>query len=149
MPSTNWMGPIYAPNGRVYKFGSRTVLIDEKSSLGEAIGLIRNKYEKGLSKVFRDQRLERAICFFEFFGPNSFAGFHHPEPHDVVLIDVNPHKKGIDPPVDFICTYEHLGIPRCLYRGKANVPFEESVRNGTLEGMTFEGVVCKGVRKGA
>lgn len=90
-----------------YKFGSRTVLIDEKSSLGEAIGLIRNKYEKGLSKVFRDQRLERAICFFEFFGPNSFAGFHHPEPHDVVLIDVNPHKKGIDPPVDFICTYLH------------------------------------------
>lgn len=31
--------------------------------------------------------------------------------------------------------------------GKANSGFEQAVRNGTLEGITFEGCVCKGKNK--
>lgn len=131
-----------------YKFGSRTVLIDHSSQLGEAIDLIKAKYEEGVAKIFTQDRIDRAVCFFEFFGPNSFAGFHQPEVHQVVLIDVNPHKRGIDPPSVFIKKYGHLGIPKCLHIGKANHDFEELVCSGLLDGMTFEGVVCKGVRKG-
>lgn len=139
----------WARKSGFYKFGSRTVLIDETHKfLGEAPSLIRSKYEEGISKVFLKERIDRAICFFEFFGPNSFAGQHVEEPHNIILIDVNPHKKGIDPPSDFIKKFGHLGIPNCLYMGKANHDFEKSVRDSTLEGMTFEGVVCKGIRKG-
>ena len=36
-----------------------------------------------------------------------------------------------------------MDIPKLLYYGNANHPFVDSVRDGTLEGMTFEGVVCK------
>ena len=39
-------------------------------------------------------------------------------------------------------------IPRLLYRGKLNQNIIESIRKSTLEGMTFEGVVCKGTNSG-
>ncbi len=132
-----------------YKFGSRKVLMDESHEhLGEAVKLVNRDYADALKDIFRKQRWDRAICFFEFLGPNSFAGQHVDEPHKVVLIDVNPHKKGLEPPRDFIRTFGDLGIAKCLHIGKATKSFEKSVRDGTLEGMGFEGVVCKGVRKG-
>jgi hypothetical protein len=131
-----------------YKFGSRNVLMDVDHELGEAVKLIQKGYAFALGEIFRKQRWDRAICFFEFSGPNSFAGQHVDEPHKVVLIDVNPHKKGIEPPRDFIRTFGDLGIPTCLHVGKATVSFEQSVRDGTLSGLGSEGVVCKGVRKG-
>jgi hypothetical protein len=126
-----------------YKFGSRKVLIDSTHPLGEAENLIRTKYEDDLSEIFRKQRFERVICFFELSGKRSFAGRHTDEEHDVLLIDVNPYKKGILPPAEFLKLVGDLDLPGLLYRGNANREFEESVRNGTLLGMTFEGVVCK------
>ena len=127
-----------------YKFGSKTRLLGEDDlQLGEAIGLIHQLYGEGLAKIFTDARYERAISFFEFYGPRSSAGWHHAEPHTVTLIDVNPYKKGIMEPSAFIDTFEKLGIPRVLYYGKANSMFVESVRERTLEGMGLEGVICK------
>lgn len=131
-------------HGTFSKFGSRTRLLDKTDLfLGESVELIKSKYEVDLAAIFRDQRYERAICFFEFFGPNSFAGYHEEEAHDVILFDVNPHKKGITGPRDFVDVYGHLDIPRVLHRGKVGPEFESQVRDGILEGMTFEGVVCK------
>ena len=79
-----------------YKFGSRHRLLgDDDPLLGEAIEIINNKYHDDLSRIFVNQRHERCIVFFEFYGANSFAGNHCDEPHDVKLIDVNPYKKGI------------------------------------------------------
>lgn len=131
------------------KFGSRKVLLDPKNEdLGEATQLIQATYGEGLTKIFRDQRWEMVTCFFEYWGPKSFAGQHQEEPHSVTLIDVNPYKQGIIVPREFIKVFGHLGIPKHLYWGRANVTFEESVRANTLPGMTFEGVVCKGVHKG-
>lgn len=132
-----------------YKYGSKNVLMDRNHpELGEAVDLIESTYRAGLEAVFRDERWDRVVCFFEFHGANSFAGQHAQEEHKVTLIDVNPFKLGMEPPRDFIRKFEHLGIPKVLYVGKANKEFEESVRAGTLDGMTFEGVVCKGLRKG-
>lgn len=126
-----------------YKFGSRKCLIDETHPLGEAKELIRTKYEDDLSKAFRDARLDRVIAFFEFFGENSFVGQHVDEEHDVVLFDMNLYKKGILPPVEFLRLVGHLHIPEILHHGNVTQEFEESVRSSTLEGMAFEGVVCK------
>ena len=127
-----------------YKFGSRKVLIDNTHPLGEAVKLIQNKYGDDLSRVFCKKRLDQTLCFFEFFGPNSFAGQHENEDHDVVLFDVNIHKKGILDPPDYLKLVGHLEIAKLLYTGRAGKEFEMSVKDGTLEGMTFEGVVCKG-----
>jgi len=126
-----------------HKFGSRKVLIDETHPLGEAKTIIRTKYEDDLSKIFHKARFDKVTVFFEFFGENSFVGQHVEEEHDVVLFDVNPYKKGILPPKDFLKLVGHLHIPDMLYYGNANQDFEESVRANTLEGMSLEGVVCK------
>ncbi len=126
------------------KFGSKKVLIDASSEhLGEATTLVQSKYADDLAAIFVKQRWDKVTCFFEFFGPNSFAGQHADEEHDVVLIDINPHKRGFLPPREFLKVFRDIAMARLLHLGNANKTFEESVRNGELEGMTFEGVVCK------
>lgn len=91
--------------------------------------------------------MERGVFFFEFFGPSSFAGFHDTEPHDVVLFDVNIYKKGLLEPKVFIDLFEKLHIPDVLHYGNPTDEFIKSVKDGTLPGMTFEGVVCKAKNK--
>lgn len=110
-----------------YKFGTRKRLMDENDSqFGKAVNLFTEKFSEPLEKVFRDQRQQKAMAFFEFHGPNSFAGFHEDEDeHTVTLLDVS-YQKGLLEPRDF------------------NSELIEAVRNGTMEGMTFEGVVAKG-----
>lgn len=134
-----------AKRSSFYKFGSRRQLIDENDPvLGKSINLIISKFERHLSEIFKNKGHESVVCFFEFYGPSSFAGQHKTdENHDVALIDVAPYKKGIIPPKEFVDSYGHLGIPNVLYHGTMNASFADSVRNGTLPGMTFEGVVCK------
>ena len=138
----------YSQKRGFYKFGSRRCLIDENHpDLGESVALIRQKYEKDLTKIFRSQKWTGATCFFEFYGPNSFAGFHEQEEHTVTLFDVNVYKKGFLPPSDFIKCFGHLDIPAVLYRGSVNPEFVKSVEESNLKGMTFEGVVCKATKK--
>jgi hypothetical protein len=132
-----------------WKFGSRKRLLGEDQGiLKEAEDLIQEKYAEALARVFADGKHLKGICFFEFYGPHSFAGNHANEPHDVVLIDINPFKKGILPPREFLKQCGHLHIPELLYHGNPNQPFVESVKDSTLEGMTEEGVVCKAKGKG-
>ncbi len=127
-----------------YKFGTKNQLIDEKTPIfGEAVTLIKNKYARDLEEIFKKERQTNVVAFFEFFGINSFAGNHADEPHDVVLIDISFHKKGILPPADFIKLFKNVEIPKVLYQGTMNKTFENMVKNGELENMTFEGVVCK------
>jgi len=126
------------------KFGSRTQLMDEtKPILGEAIPLFNEKYAEALNQIFIKQRLQKATAFFEFYGPNSFAGFHEQEQHDVTLFDVHVYKKGLMSPQEFNQTFKHIETASLLYQGKPTLEFLEAVKEGSLEGMTFEGVVCK------
>lgn len=131
-----------------YKFGSRTrLLASDQESIIDSQDIIIEKYEESLAGIFKAEGWDRVICFFEFYGKNSFAGRHENEPHDVILLDVNPYKKGIMLPQDFIRTFAStypVDTPKVLYHGKANQFFESAVRNSLIDGMTFEGVVCKG-----
>ncbi len=131
-----------------YKFGSRKRLLgSDQESIVDAQDIIITKYEKDLTIIFEKEGWDRVICFFEFYGNNSFAGQHENERHDVILLDVNPYKKGIMIPQDFIRTFAStypIDTPKILYHGKANAVFESAVRESLLSGMTFEGVVCKG-----
>lgn len=128
-----------------YKFGSRNQLIDRNSPiLGEAVDLIVENYQEQLSSIFFAKKWERAVAFFEFYGENSFAGSHEEdEEHKVTLIDVNVYKRGMIEPLHFIELFEEVGIPKVLYKGVLTEELVTSVKKGTLEGMTFEGVVCK------
>lgn len=128
-----------------YKFGTRTQLTDEKTMpFGRAILLLRDKYEADLAMVFKEQGWKDALCFFEFWGPSSFAGNHNfEEKMDVTLIDVNPYKQGILEPVPFIKTFGHLDIPKVCYEGHVTGDLFDRVKQSILPGMTFEGVVCK------
>lgn len=128
-----------------YKFGTRNQLTDEKTMpFGRSISLLRDKYEADLAKVFKEQGWKDAICFFEYWGASSFAGNHDFEkPMDITLIDVNPYKKGILVPADFIKLFGHLDIPRVCYQGYVSTDLFDGVKQSILPGMTFEGVVCK------
>lgn len=130
-----------------YKFGKRHGLVDETDPLlGESKKLILNSYSEELTKIFRQQRVEKATCFFEFFGPSSFAGNHDPnEKHKVVLFDICLNNRGFLEPKAFLNLVDSkVETASLLYVGNPNSEFVESVNNGTLSGMTFEGVVCKG-----
>jgi len=151
-------GPIYAfdkmdgsqiraewsKKNKFYKFGTRTQLIGVDDRIwGEGARLVLSKYEKDLHDIFIKERYQSAVCFFEFYGKNSFAGNHVEEEHDVTLFDIAPYKKGVLPPKEFIDMTKGVDRAKLLYYGNPNEPFAEAVRNRTLEGMTFEGVVCK------
>jgi hypothetical protein len=127
------------------KFGSRNRLIGtDQPFLPEAVPIIQDKYSNDLARIFKDQRYESATCFFEFWGKNSFAGFHFEETHDVTLFDVSPYKKGFLLPQDFLKLFGDLDIAKLLYQGNITHPFVEDVQEGRLAGCSGEGVVCKG-----
>lgn len=126
-----------------YKFGARKRLLDKNEDiLGEAVHLIQQQRDK-FDELFRSNRWMNATCFFEFLGENSFAGQHAKEDHKVVLFDVTYEKKGFLPPKEFSHMFKDFETPKLLHVGTVNKTLENMIRNSTLEGMTFEGVVCK------
>ena len=133
-----------------HKFGTRNRLVDETDPLfGRAPKLVQEKYGQSLGRILFHAGYERAMCFFEFWGPSSFAGMHNlEEQQTVTLFDIAPFKQGILEPeayLKLVNNTDHgpLDHAKVLYQGPCTPEFIEQVRNGTLPGMTFEGVVCK------
>lgn len=128
-----------------YKFGSRTELIDRSHLLlGKAPDLVLEKYNEELSKRLSKERVEKSICYFEFHGPSSFAGNHNlNEDLTVTLIEVSLHPKGIIKPKEFLKFAEGIDHAKLLYEGFLNQEIIDSVKDGTLPNMTFEGVIGK------
>jgi hypothetical protein len=131
-----------------YKFGRRHGLLDDTNPIlaREARDLMLNSYSDDLAAIFRKQRWDRVIAFFEFWGESSFAGNHEEEPHQVTLIDVSVHRKGILEPRTFLKLFDGLsaGLPALLHHGNFTADLQGQVEDGTLEGMTYEGIVAKG-----
>lgn len=129
-----------------HKFGTRNRLVDETDPIfGKVPATIVEKFGDSLGRVLRDAGHDKAMCFFEFYGPNSFAGMHDvTEKQTVTLLDVAPFQKGILQPTQFMKLAGSLDIPKVLFEGTVTPEFIDSVRSGTLTGITFEGVVCKG-----
>jgi hypothetical protein len=102
-----------------------------------------------LTDLFRrhkELRNFREITVFgEFYGENSFAGFHQDEPHKIVPFDilVGHKQRKFLKPQEFIKTLDGVvEIPRVVYTGNLTDAFIESVRNGEYD--VKEGVICKG-----
>lgn len=129
-----------------WKYGTRRGLMDRQSDpiLGQSIDLML-EHEDGITSVCQKKGYEKVTCFFEFAGPYSFAGQHDPDDDfEVHLFDVWPKREGsIINPDDFLDLFGHLDIPEPLYYGRLNDSIVDSIRDGSLDGMTYEGVVCK------
>jgi len=145
-----------------YKFGTRKCMINDSDPIfGRAVPLFKEKYGEDLAKVFTTEKIffgvKSVVVFAEFFGSKSFAGMHFPDSDqqwDIVLFDVNPHKKGMMGPKDFVDYFGHLKVAEVAYTGNLNEELIEDVRKSRLDceskfdikTMTPEGVVCKGGR---
>lgn len=111
-----------------YKFGCRTQLIDKQHLfLWYAVGLIRNKYQDELCRIFKNKRWHKIVAFSEYWSPNSFVGYHIKEPHNVTLIDVNFYKHSIMNLDEFIKLFGHTGIPNVVYCGNMNHKVEQQI----------------------
>jgi hypothetical protein len=128
-----------------YKYGTRTRLFDETDEVfGGAPALFQKTLAEPLEKIARDQRWERMIVFAEFWGPNSLGGLHEPaDEKRLTLFDVNPHKKGILGPREFLKLFSHLDTPAFLGTHRWTRGFVDQVRKGEMSGITDEGVVGK------
>ena len=138
-----------------YKFGSRNILIDHTSEqFGPAIPLFLETLGEPLVEVFKDSKAFRGVDSFivycEYCSANSFAGwFPKDEPKELVLIDVNPHKKGFVLPRDFVKLFGHLRSAEVVYEGNFGPEFVQDVREGKYNlGNVKEGVVAKGIIDG-
>ena len=130
----------------IIKFGKRNGLLDDSYPiLKRSIDLIKAQ-EEALMKVFNKIRAEKLTCYFEFYGPSSFAGWHNEnELQTCTLIDIDIYKKGLIAPKEFVSiTNGVIDTARLLYIGNITKPILDEISNGTLEGMTFEGVIMKG-----
>lgn len=128
-----------------YKRGTRTRLFDATDTVfGPSIPLFAERLAEPLERIAKDQRWDRMVVFTEFWGPQSFAGLHEPtDPKRLTLFDVNPHKKGLLGPRDFLKLFEGLDIPAYLGTQRWTRGFVDQVRRSEVPGVTEEGVVGK------
>ncbi len=142
------------------KYGTRRRLFDHTDpEYGAAVEIFHKKYAAGIEDVIKNDKqfrgVREVICFCEYFGPHSFGGQHDPKhpalamkgvvdnsPMDLMLFDVNLHKKGMMAPRDFVNTFKHLPIAQVVYEGNLNASFIQDVKDGKYP--VVEGVVCKG-----
>lgn len=131
------------------KYGTRTRLLDKTDlQFGEVPTLFEDNYAEIYQPLLHAQKTwQKAILFFEYHGEHSFAGNHHEaDEKRLTLLDCAPYKKGILPPKEFLKIFEGVDHATLLLHGKVDSEFVCSVRDSTLEGMTFEGVIVKGLR---
>jgi len=126
------------------KFGTRRTMLNKEDSLYIGVDLFLSKYSEGLEKIFVDDKDFRGVkeftVFCELHGPGSSFGQHDFVDMDVVLIDVNPLKKGFLPPREFIKKFHGLGTPEVLFDG---ILTEDEVLKIQSSKIIKEGAVCK------
>lgn len=130
-----------------WKFGTRNRLFDKTDpDFGSAIDLFLNNHAEGVEKVLKDNKeyknSDAVIVFAEFFGAKSFSGQHvADDPKELVIFDINIHKKGLVSPRDFVNNFGHLKIAETVYRGPLTQDFLDAIWRG--EYPVVEGVIIK------
>jgi hypothetical protein len=129
-----------------YKHGKRHGLIDSTNPhLLAAPDVFMATMGEQIAKIATDSRWETLVVFYEFWGTRSIAGLHFTgDTFNATLFDAAPHKQGIMLPKDFRKTFEDK-VPTAKHLGTIHWTrgFVDRVRQGEVEGITFEGVVGK------
>lgn len=132
-----------------YKFGTRKRMFDESDEqFGDAVSLFREKYEEPLAKILTDNyKQDKVVLFTEYFGKNSFAGYHEDtDEKELKLFDMHIIKKGLLEPKLFLKQFDKFDFcAELLYEGKFNKKYIEQIRQNE-DGSLEEGVVVKGGR---
>lgn len=135
-----------------WKFGTRRRLFGTNDpEFGPAIHIFQETYADNIAKVFRDNKEYRGVdiatAFCEYFGPSSFSCYQDwKEPHELMLFDVEIHKRGYVLPRDFVRNFGHLKSAQVVYEGNFNEQFVNDVCEGKYP--VAEGVVAKGIIDG-
>lgn len=134
-----------------YKFGTRKTMIGPGDEVwGHSIEMFMQTYADDLTKVFTDnkelKKTNEFTVYCEYYGPNSFAGWHDPKDKDknVILFDVNLYKKGYMSPRDFVKSFGHLKVAEVICECNFGKQFIQDVKDGKIV-SECEGVVAKGV----
>ena len=110
-------------------FGSRHQLVDDSTeNFNNAIRYFREHCEEPVRDIIVNNSGKKGIfngvdeitCFFEWYGDNSFAGFHQEGDNlRLALIDVFLKKKGYMEPEKYYDLFKMSGveIPSLIYRG--------------------------------
>jgi hypothetical protein len=107
--------------------------------------LFQERLAESLERIARDNRWQSLIVFYEFWGQRSLAGIHQSDdPKFLTLFDAVADKKGFIAPTDFRHIFEGK-VETARYLGTENWTrgYIQRVREGKVEGITFEGVVAK------
>lgn len=132
------------------KYGSRKRLLGDDQGVLAKAKLLAEAQEHKFREVFKLNKFDKVVCFFEFWGPNSFAGSHLAnDEHRLTLLDIDVYKHGMLSPNKFLEIFEptQVEIPKFLHYGAVDEDFRNLVRKGQLAGVTYEGVVCKAYSK--
>lgn len=129
------------------KWGRRNGLLDDSNPfLLEAPELFMAKYSEGIDRRLRKTgKITKSTIYFELFGPNSMFGHHVAEKHDIQIFDIAHDRQGFLDPVNFIRFMEQAGydpghIVAFKFKADDNSVLD-TVRDGSLPGISFEGVV--------
>lgn len=128
-----------------HKFGSRTQMIDETSEqFGDAVRMFKDDLGEWVLACFK-KTPTKIVVFAEYHGPNSFCGMHEPgEELTLTVFDACVDNRGWLDPREFRKTFEdQIPTPKHLGQHNWTRGFMQRVREGEIEGITFEGVVGK------
>jgi hypothetical protein len=133
-----------------FKHGTRERLFDETDrDFGGAVKLFQLTLAQSVEKIARDQRWQRLVLFAEYWGKQSLGGIHVPgDGMRLTVFDAVPDDRGLLDPRDFLKVFDHRAldpqaVAKFLGRVRWTRGFVASVREGKLDGVTFEGVVGK------
>jgi len=127
------------------KQGTRKRLFDETDPIfGSAIALFHDTLAGPVHDIAKHKGWESVTCFAEFWGPQSFAGWHNDQDvKRLTMFDVFPYKQGQMGSKEFLKLFGKLDIPNYLGKYKWTRGFVHDVRDGKIEGITREGVIGK------
>lgn len=142
-------------------FGSKTQNVDETSEqFGNAVIYFKNNLSELIKPIILDNSkksgvftgIDEITVFCEWYGENSFSGFHKEgDKLKLCLIDIFLKKKGYIEPKNFYKLFENKNfeIAELIYQGKLTKEFINSIYNNDwtksncLYPSVKEGVVCK------
>lgn len=143
-------------------FTSRRCNVDETHpQFGGAVTYFKKYYEEKLKEIIKNNSkkgelfngVDEIMFFFEWYGENSFAGFHQEgDELKLALIDIFMKKKGYIEPKPYyniFCLNDDILTPELIYKGVLTQSFIDSINNNdwTQENCEYpnvkEGVVIR------
>jgi hypothetical protein len=117
----------------------------------EFIPTVTSTYADKVDEIFRKHKIYRktdtVTLYGEFYGKNSFGGFHNwEEDQDLYFFDAFLYKRNFLTPSEFYSEFQNISMPRFIYKGL----FEKQlIRNVEQNKYNLrEGVVYKFVKNG-